>query len=190
MILDTHADTFALPQSLIIPIAAKNIGAIKTYVGDIVDSNKNSSALVVDFNPLESANNLGVWKHDRAHLINSPKQIWVHVDYKGYRNYYIKKTAYPDPSDYVIDHIMNRRLARELNYEFVRLIHVSRGTNSSSGRGPENESIKYQESGYAPKEDRTLITYADPSDLVKMLDLQTGSFPLDAVRDAMQMFYT
>jgi hypothetical protein len=189
MVLDTHADTSGLSPSLIIPIAAKNLEALKTYVGDIVTANKENSAFLVHFNPLEESKELAVWEHERAHLINSKTQIWVHVDFKSYRNFYNKEMNHVDTKDYVIDHIMNRRLARELGFEFIRLIHVSRGTNSSSGRGPENEAIKYQNSGYAPKETKSLIMYADPSDLVKMLDLQTGSFPLDVVKNAMKMFY-
>ena len=189
MILDTYANTYGLLPSLITPIAAKSIDAIKIYVGDITDSLPNNSAFTVDFSPLETMDNLTVWNHDRAYLINFGKQIWVNVDYRYYRSYYNHKWNYTDISNCVIDHIMNRRLARSLGYEFVRLIHVSRGTNSSSGRGPENESVKYQASGNAPKNQQAVISYADPSDLVKMLDIKTGAFPLDPVRDAMKMFY-
>lgn len=189
MILDTHSNTYGLPPSLITPIAAKSIDAIKTYVGDIIDSLPNNSAFTVDFNPLGSMDNLAVWNHNRAYLINSRKQIWVHIDYCSYRSYYNEKWNSTDISNCVIDHIMNRRFARFLGYEFVRLIHLSRGTNSSSGRGPENESVKYQASGNAPKNQQAVISYADPSDLVKMLDIKTGAFPLDSVRDAMKMFY-
>jgi hypothetical protein len=189
MILDTHANTFGLPPSLITPIAAKSIDAIMTYVGTITDRLPNNSAFALDFSPLEIANNLEVWNHNRAYLINSKKQIWTHVDYGGYRSYYIEKLNYMDLSNCVIDHIMNRRFARFLGYEFIRLVHVSRGANSSSGRGPENEGVKYQASGNAPKNRQSVISYADPSDLVKMLDIKTGAFPLDSVRDAMSMFY-
>ena len=43
MILDTHANTYGLSLSLLTPIAAKNIEAIKTYVGDITDNFNNNS---------------------------------------------------------------------------------------------------------------------------------------------------
>lgn len=189
MILDIHANEYGLPHSLITPIAAKSINAIKTYVGNIIDESLDGSALVVDFRPLEPANDLEVWNHDRAYLINSSQQIWVHVDYNNYRYYYKEKCNCANISSYVIDHIMNRRFARLLGYKFIRLIHVSRGTNSSSGRGPENESVKYQASGNALKDQLAVISYADPSDLVKILDIKTGAFPLNPVRDTMRMFY-
>jgi len=189
LILDVHANTYGLPPSLITPIAAKSIDAIKTYVGDILDSSRSNSAFVVDFSPLALPDNLKVWNHNRANLINSKKQIWVHVNYYSYRNYYLKNCGFSDISHCVVDHIMNRRFAKCLGYEFVRLIHISRETNTSSGCGPENEGVKYQASGTAPKNQKAVITYADPSDLVKMLDIKTGAFPLDPVRDALKMFY-
>ena len=189
LIIDNNANTFGLPPSLIIPIAAKSITAIKTHVGDIIDRSQNGAAFVVNFEPLESPNDLPVWRNRRANLINCNKQIWVHVDYMSYRNFYKQKFGDSSLSQYVVDHIMNRRLARIYGYEYVRLIHVSRGANSSSGRGPENESVKYAGGNLPEKERQSVIVYADPSDLVKMLDIKTEGFPLDPVRDAMNMFY-
>ncbi len=47
-----------------------------------------------------------------------------------------------------------------------------------------------QQGAYGPPRRATSsVAYADPSDLAKMLDLKTGHFPLNAVRDAMGMFY-
>lgn len=158
-------------------------------MGDIIDSSRSMSALVVKFNPIEPPDEFSVWKHKRSYLLNSELQIWVHVNYKNYRSYYKNKWIFEDTSNYAIDHIMSRELAKRTGYEFIRLIHISGEANSSNGAGPEKEAVKYQESGYAPPPAKNVISYADPSDLTKMLDIKTGGFPLISVRDAMMMFY-
>lgn len=193
MILDINAQTHGLPHCLITPIGAKSIKAIVQYVGEITEAMKDNRALIVTVEPLEPPNGFGVWSHPRAHLINATKQIWVDVNYANYSRYYRDKWSETDLPGYVVDHIMNRRFARILGYKYVRLLHISRGVNSSSGRGPENESVEYQVSDVNSeykKLSKAIISYADPSDLLKMLNIKTGGFPLDAVRDNMHLFYS
>ena len=76
-----------------------------------------------------------------------------------------------------------------LGYSYVRLMAVSRGANSSSGRGPESEGVKFitsVEGRKTAKRARTPVQYADPADIAKMLNLQTGGFPLNSVRDLLE----
>jgi hypothetical protein len=91
----------------------------------------------------------------------------------------------------VIDHMLNRRFAQSLGFNYVRLIHIQRGVNSSSGRGVEYDVINYNNpSGLSTfTESPNEIYYADPSDLMKILDMKVGAFPLDNVRENLYLFY-
>ncbi|GHV73723.1 hypothetical protein AGMMS49940_10250 [Spirochaetia bacterium] len=116
---------------------------------------------------------------------------WVRTDYTCYRNRY--KNCFPNINidKMVIDHILNRRFAKALGFNYVRLIHVDRGVNSSSGSGMEYDVIKYRNPDGLSKFEESLekIYYADPSDLMKILNMKVGSFPLDNVRDNSYLFY-
>ena len=48
MVLDISASIYGLPHSLVTPIAAKNISAIETYAGKIIDSSYKGNAFVVE----------------------------------------------------------------------------------------------------------------------------------------------
>jgi hypothetical protein len=190
MLLENH-NTNALDPCLIIPTAARSIEAIEQYVGNIQVLPSNRKWCYVSFTLLEAPNDKEVWKHPRAHFIQQPLQCWVHVDYTGYRMRY--RCCFPeiDTRGMVIDHILNRRFARVLGYNYIRLIHVGRGINSSSGRGMEYDVINYNNPDGLDKftEHEDLICYADPSDLMKILNLKVGAFPLNNVRDSLHLFY-
>jgi hypothetical protein len=92
--------------------------------------------------------------------------------------------------DSVIDHLLNRRLSRLLGYKYVRLLPISRGANTSSGGGPEKESVKAQQGAYGPSHrGGQKACYAAPSDILKMLNLKTGHFPLPGVARALKLMY-
>jgi hypothetical protein len=192
MFLDPLAETFGLHSSLVIPIGAKSKSAIEKYIGNITNSFSNDKAFTVSFEPLSLSNDLPVWKHDRSPYLAHQKQLWVDIDYKYYRGLYLKEyeELNINNSD-VIDHIMNRRLARALGYKYVRLLHVNRDVNSSSGRGGETCAVGNLEIGMRinPGISSSEIVYADPMDLLKMLNVQVGGFGLDAVRDNHYLFY-
>lgn len=184
-------DTSSLDQCLIIPVAAKSIEAIEKYVGKITLISKDNKWCYVDFVPLDQTNQLEVWEHPRSSLINQKHQCWVHVDYTAYRACYKKCYRDLDLKGMVVDHIRNRRFAKVLGFEFIRLIHVSRGVNSSSGRGEEYDVINYNNpkglSKFEASKDE--ISYADPSDLLKILNIKVGAFPLNNLRDNLYLFY-
>jgi hypothetical protein len=192
MILEPTAETFGLQPSLILPIAAKSRLSIEKYIGSITKDIANGKVFVIDFFPLCNSRELPVWNHERCHCLIQPKQIWVEVDYKDYRKAYLSECENGCiKSNDVIDHIMNRRLARELGYRFLRLLHVNRKVNSSSGRGGEFMAVDNLKIGKRinPDINRSEIVYADPMDLLKMLNVQVGGFGLDAVRDNHHLFY-
>ena len=186
-------NTCSLDDCLIIPIAAKSVDVIKRYVGSIPERDeKHNMWLFVNFTPLAPPNNRKVWRHGRAKLINASRQCWVHVDYPSpdYREAYAK--CFPNinlPSDVCVDHIFNRRLAKRVGYNYVRLIHVSRGVNSSSGRGEERST--YNDSAVRSRfaKSNNNVYYASPVDLLKMLNIKVGGFPLNNVRDKHHLFY-
>jgi len=192
MIIEDKGITFGLHRSLIIPIAAKSKESISKYIGTIEDSFGEDDAFLVSFSPLELSNDLPVWKNPRSSWLTHSKQIWVAAESKKYRQYYLNH--FKDQcinSKYVVDHIMNRKLATALGYRYIRLLHVSRSSNSSSGRGGETFAKSNLPIGQSinPDINSTEIVYADPSDLLKMLDMQVGGFGLDAVRDNHYLFY-
>lgn len=186
-----HKHTNGLGPCLTIPIAAKSIASIDYYVGDIHFISPDKQWLIVNFNPLEKPNHLPVWELPRASLIHQPQQCWVHRDFNGYREVYSEFFKPDLLGNLVVDHIMNRKLAKIRCYEFIRLIHVDRGVNSSSGRGSEDRVINLQkENKYESQnlsESPFNISYADPGDLLKILNIKTG--PLSLLGEQYSIFY-
>ncbi len=114
------------------------------------------------------------------------------IDSRRYRFYY--KKVFGDVvtgEDEVIDHVMNTHLASQMGYRYVRLLHVSRRTNSSAGRRGETVAMEFLPVSTAVNPDLNAceIVYTDPMDLLKMLDIQEGGFGLDIVRDNHHLFY-
>jgi hypothetical protein len=123
-------------------------------------------------------------------ILHHSQQVWVHVDYRGYREAYAK--AFPDESlsELVLDHILNRRMARAMRFDYLRIVPISRGANSSSGGLPEKWGVAYQSSPEMLRinaQRRSFIQYADLGDIVKMLNLKTGGALQDAVNEAQSL---
>jgi cold shock protein len=174
MKLDKKSCKFGLHPSLIIPIAAKTVDAIKEYVGDvevIVSGSKN--AFVVTFEPLAPPNELEIWKNSRSYLLQTTRQLWVDVDDRNYRKLY--KNTFPeiDLTGFDVDHIFNKQLAKMYGFQFVRLLHVSVKSNREIGSGPEKESTSFRKKDYVPVHYE--IQYADPLDMCKLMHLKTGT---------------
>jgi hypothetical protein len=210
--IDPSALTFGLPPCLRIPIAAVDIDAITTYVGNvqkvITGRNKRANALLVK--PYENS----VSKHPRVNLWKEPlavqyeerlypaKQVWVHVDFAGYRKAYQKFGMPPIPEGYFLDHIQNRvaiRL-RKYSHPYLRLCPVRGAVNTSGGSdyGSEGMEKEYLTSlpdlspeiqARAARAISSKIVYADPSDITKMLDILPGTKPLPGVRDTQQLLF-
>jgi len=92
--------------------------------------------------------------------------------------------------DIILDHVMNRRMARVMGFPYLRLIPISRGSNSSSGGLCEKWGVAYQSTPRMMeinKANPAQIQYADISDIVKMLDLKTGGSFQDPVNEAQSL---
>lgn len=210
--IDPRANQFGLPHSLIVPIAAQSLNAIQKYVGLVIDritgrSGRLNAIMVIPHSwPVQTESIVPLWDHPDAHkymmLLHPMKQIWVHVDYSGYRKAYIKMGMPIIPEGYVLDHIKNREAIRLRYYShpYLRLCPVSSLVNTNSGtntggEGMEKEHLRTLDS--QPESVRTIvrkafkcdIVYADPVDLTKMLNIPPGSQILDGVREMLQLFY-
>lgn len=183
-----------MPESLHLPISAKDKESIVKYVGNIVEElsspNTDNAFLVEVPNPISINTKLAVWKLPESKVLHQTSQVWVHVDYKGYRRAYIK--AFPDEniSTVILDHIQNRKMAKVMGFNYVRILPISRGANSSSGSLCEQWGVKYQSTPHMRKinsEKKSFIQYADLSCLVKMLNIKTGGGVMDAVNEGQKL---
>lgn len=195
--VDEHAVRIPMDSGLLpclyLPVAARDIVAIEAYVGTIIDSSRRKSdrTLIVDaYQPDELDNRLAIWDAPRAEVLHARTQFWVHVDFDGYRRAY--RGAFPqfDLSGLVLDHIMNRRVARLKGFSYVRLLPISRGANSSHGSLNEDWAVKYHSSTTMLEINRVSkasVQYADLCDIAKMLDMQGGGSLMDIVNEAQQL---
>ena len=186
---------YGIPESLHIPIAARDKESIVRYVGIIIaelsSPNTNNAFLVEVSTPKPINTKLAVWKLPESKVLHQVFQVWVHVDYKGYRNAYIKAFPDEDISSLILDHIPNRKMVKVMGFNYVRIIPISRGTNSSSGSLCEQWGVKYQSTPYMRKinsEKNNFIQYADLSCLIKMLNIKTGGGVMDAVNEGQKLF--
>jgi hypothetical protein len=86
------------------------------------------------------------------------------VGYRAYRIAYKKAFPELDLTDFVIDHIMNRRLALVKGFEYVRLLPISREVNSSHGALNEGWGVEYHSSSKMREingASQALVQYAD-----------------------------
>jgi hypothetical protein len=180
-----------MPAGLLIPIAAKSEHAITKYIGtisDVITKSEPNNALLVVIDEMPIINErLAIWKLKESTILYSHKQVWVHVDYKGYRQAYQK--AFPDENikGLVIDHIMNRRVARLKGFNYLRIIPILREVNSSSGNMTEKYGYGYHSSNEMKRinnESGPYIQFADLADVVKMLNIKTGGSFQDGVNEA------
>jgi hypothetical protein len=197
--IDQHAiripkDSGLLP-CLYVPIAARDLDAIGTYVGRIEMSLSPDTlvgrALLVDAHePEERDERLSIWDVPEAAVLHCRRQVWVHVDYPAYRRAYMR--AFPEVSltGLVLDHIMNRRVARLKGFSYLRIVPISRGANSSHGSLSEGWGVKYHGSPEMKErnsESLARVQYADLADIVKMLNLKGGGSFMDNVNEAQKL---
>ena len=202
--------THGLPPDLIVPIAAADIEAIETYVGTIrmriLGRKRPTNAVVVvahrpNRNPLVS-----LWDQCEAdqyyRRLHPSSQLWVHVDYTGYRRAW-KRLAFGELTrEVVLDHIRNRATVRlsGCRHPFLRLCPVSRETNTSGGldNGAEGiekvelRKLKQQPEHIRRRTERALaapVVLADPIDLTKMLNIPPGLTELRGVASMLMKYY-
>lgn len=192
--IDPHAvqipQASRLPPCLYVPVAARDLAAIEAYVGRVarlLACRVPARAVLVDaYDPAPPDARLPIWHVAGVAVLHARAQVWVHVDYGPYRHTYAK--AFPDAvlGDLVLDHVMNRRVARLKGYAYLRLVPVSRAVNSSHGGLSERWAVEYQSSPRMREinaASRASVQYADLADLVKMLDVEGGGSLMDRVND-------
>lgn len=186
------------PPCLRIPVAASDLNSLIRFVGQIeaeLSRRGSFKALLIrdpepDSRPVGPCNlHLPVWDIEESKVFHANPQVWVHVDYTSYRAAY--KRAYPqlDVSRYVIDHIENRRRARILGWQYLRLCHVTRTVNSSSGKASEQMGRDFaltvtsrEAMGWGN------VRYADVTDLAKLLGFRLGGVPMEGLADVLHVF--
>lgn len=209
---DSAAPRFGLPPCLWVPIAAVSVAAVERFVGKIV-AQKTSRSGRVNAMLVQTALNrapenfrVALWREPNSSLYRERlfpgRQVWVHIDYAGYRRAYLNFGMPAIQQGYFLDHIQNRQAIRLRGYShpFVRLCPVSRGVNTSGGHDTGGEGMekaflrsRATKSAAVQNEFRALlqfpIQYADPMDLTKMLDVAPGTETLPGVRDLQSFFY-
>ena len=196
--LDQHA--IGIPRSsglapcLYIPVAARDTDAIETYVGRILAPLSrrlpNHALLVEAHDPDRPDERLAIWSHPQAGVLHSTKQVWVHVDYRAYRRAYIHAFPDTDLSDLVLDHVMNRRVARLKGFAYLRIVPISRKANSSHGGLSEGWGVEYHSSPRMRELNRVskaVVQYADLADVVKMLNIEGGGSFMQNVNEAQKL---
>ncbi|MBC8031848.1 MAG: hypothetical protein H7Z16_17325 [Pyrinomonadaceae bacterium] len=196
--IDQHA--IRIPQSsgllpcLYIPVAARDTNAIETYVGRVLEPlaqrSPDKALLVESHEPDEPDARLTIWGHPGAAILHHPKQVWVHVDYSAYRRAYIRAFPDIDLSGFVLDHIMNRRVARLKGFNYLRIVPISRQANSSHGGLSEGWAVEYHSTPRMielNKASEAVVQYADLSDVVKMLNMEGGGSFMQNVNDAQKL---
>ncbi|MTI86422.1 MAG: hypothetical protein FH748_00485 [Balneolaceae bacterium] len=184
--VDKHAKKiatkkFGLPPCVHIPVAARTEEALHRYIGNttrVLAGGKPKKALLINCFELPPKNiKLPIWELENSKILRKQYQVWVHVDYSEYRRAYLR--AFPDKkvSSLVLDHVLNRRVARLKDFRYLRIVPISRAANSSSGGLSEKWAVEYHSSSRMKKINENSpvkIQYADLADIVKMLDIKTG----------------
>ncbi len=190
---DTTAQTYGLTECLRVPIGAVNPEALRDHVGVIskrIHEDGRIVALCVE--PLSRPRKhpkVQLWKEPDAAFYESQlhpaKQIWVHFAYARYRKAFGKQFGVEIPATYVLDHVQNRKAVDEAirsgqwSFPYLRLCPVSRGVNSSGGKGGEamQRNLLADPNQRIPTDLRlqSRILYADPFDLTKMINVKPGS---------------
>lgn len=184
--------THGLTSDLHVPVAASNFDAIESHVGEIqtclCGRKRPVNAVVVVANQPKRNPRVPLWELPNAEeyyqRLHPTRQLWVHVDYAGYRRAWERLGFGNLSRDIFLDHVRNRAAVRISGYKhpFVRLCPVSRETNTSSGlnNGAEGlEKIELRKLAQQPEHIRVRmekaleapVLLADPIDLTKMLDI-------------------
>ncbi len=182
-----------LPPCLYLPIAARSIEAIEEFVGsverELSQSGSEKALLVKPHRCKAEGCKLTIWKHKDVSILNQLGEVWVHVDYSGYRNAYLR--AYPElDRNLVLDHVLNRREARLKGFSYLRLVPISRAVNSSHGGLSEKWGVDYHSSGKMREinnESNAKIQYADLTNIVKMMNIQGGGGLMENVNIAQEL---
>jgi hypothetical protein len=150
----------------------------------------DKALLVEAYEPEKADARLAMWDIPESAVLHLSRQVWVHVDYRAYRPAY--KHAFPDfdLTNLVLDHVMNRRVARLKGFAYLRIVPISVGANASHGSLSEGWAVEYHSSPEMQEKNRvsqSAVQYADLSDIVKMLNMQGGGSLMDTVNEAQKL---
>src|SRR5271157_4421512 len=196
--IDEHATRIpkrsGLLPCLYVPIAARDTFAIERYVGRIatqlMPKSPDKALLVEAYEPEKADARLAIWDVPEAVVLHLSRQVWVHVDYRAYRRAYLQAFPDVDLTGLVLDHVMNRRVARLKGFAYLRLVPISRGANSSHGALSEEWGVEYHSSPEMREKNRVsqaVVQYADLADITKMLNIKGGGSFMDNVNEAQKL---
>jgi hypothetical protein len=182
-----------LSPCLYVPVAARDEAALGRYVGRIIrvlaGGPPARAFLVEAHDPPPRDARLPIWQHTGAAIFHALHQVWVDVDFHSYRPAYIRAFGGEALGERVLDHVLNRRIARLKGFRYLRIVPISKGANSSSamseGWGVDHHKTPQMRQRNA--ESLAAVQYADLADLVKMLDIKTGGGIMDAVNEAQRL---
>ncbi len=202
--------TYGLTQDLFVPIAAADLETIEKYVGIIrmrlSGRKRPTNAVLIEAQRPKRNFLVPLWHECEAdkyyQCIHPSRQLWVHVDYGGYRRAWARLGFDELTREEVLDHIRNRAIARLSGYRhpFLRLSPASIETNTSGGldNGAEGmekvelRKLKQQPAYIRQRTEHSLaapVVLADPIDLTKMLDIPPGLTELQGVASMLMKFY-
>ena len=85
---------------------------------------------------------------------------------------------------------MNRRVARLKGFNYLRIVPISRCTNSSHGGLSEGWGVAYHSTPQMREKNsasQAAVQYGDIADIAKMLNLQGGGSLMDGVNEAQKL---
>lgn len=175
---------WVVPECLHVPVVAADEEAITGHIGDIVEILSPGRALVVAIDPPPERDiRLPIWSNPRSALFFEPLQVWVSPSYTRYRQAYIRAKGAESISGNVLAHVYNRRMAALRGYGFVRIVPVSRRTNSSAGFTEKwGVELSAKDLGARKRKRGLRMQYADLGDLLVMLDISLGGGLQDVFR--------
>ncbi len=184
---------WALPECLHVPIAAADEAAILAYIGridQILIAGLPNKALLVRLETLPTLDrSIPITQFASAEIFHRPLQVWVHVNYGGYRRAYRKAFPNEDIREKILSHTLNRRVADLQGLHYVRITPASRGANSSSAFS-EKWGVALHSTPEQMAANRTCgahIRYADLSELMLMMDMKLGGGVMDAVNEGQRL---
>jgi hypothetical protein len=211
-----------MAESLKIPIAATNLSAITHHVGRVVNTRTDivydpkitsgPAAIKIEARrPSRLPTDAPLWTLPNAQthfdVLYARVQLWVHVDYKKYRETWLDMMWHVQRTTY-LDHVQNRRSTRLRNsvYPYIRLVPVPQQINTNAGHGTGGEGMEFAHTKdlqgsmsadawnqrmreYQLEAHARGVIYADPFDLTKMLSISPGTKNLAGVAVTQHNFY-
>jgi hypothetical protein len=150
----------------------------------------DKALLVEAYEPEKADARLAIWDVPEAVVLHLSRQVWVHTNFRAYRRAYLQAFPNFDLTGHVLDHVMNRRVARLKGFAYLRVVPISRGANSSHGSLSERWAVEYHSSPEMQDKNRlsqATVQYADLSDIVKMLNMHGGGSLMDNVNEAQKL---